>query len=153
MAAAQAGISLPGLMVVAGWYEDELPCLRGDGDDVAEIASLEKVERLSGEHLVELGITDTRRALRVIVPFRLDILPTHGARGNDGDVKPDVLLAKVRTIPGSEGEVAVHEVQGHIAGLVRVGEHAPHVVEGPDGGFGEGPGPVTVHRSIFCCCR
>jgi hypothetical protein len=35
--------------------------------------------------------------------------------------------------------------------LVRVGQHTAHIVEGPDGGFREGAGPVAVHRSIFCC--
>ena len=85
------------------------------------------------------------------MPFGLDVLPAHGSRRNDGDIEPDVLLAKIRTIPGSEGEVAVHGVQGRVAGLVRVGQHTAHIVEGPDGGFREGAGPVAVHRSIFCC--
>jgi hypothetical protein len=53
MVAAQAGISLPGLMVVAGRDEGEPPHLRGD-DDIGEIASLEEVERLPRGHLVEL---------------------------------------------------------------------------------------------------
>ena len=43
MAAAQTGISLPGLMVVDRRDEDELPRLRGDGDDITEIAPLEVV--------------------------------------------------------------------------------------------------------------
>lgn len=82
----------------------------------------------------------------MVVPFGLDVLPAHGPRRNDGDdVEPDVLLAKIRTIPGSEGEVAVHVVQGCVAGLIRVGEHTSHIVEGPDGGFREGAGPVAVH--------
>ena len=75
MVAAQAGLSLPGLMVVAGRDEDEPPHLRGDGDDIAEIASLEEVERLPRGHLVEPGLIDARRALRVVVPLRLDVLP------------------------------------------------------------------------------
>ena len=43
MAAAQTGISLPGLMVVDRRDEDELPRLLGDGDDITEIAPLEVV--------------------------------------------------------------------------------------------------------------
>lgn len=39
---------------VAGRYEDELPRLCRDSDDITKIASLEKVERLPREHLVEL---------------------------------------------------------------------------------------------------
>ncbi len=103
------------------------------------------VERLPREHLVELGVADARRAERVVVPFGLDVLPAHGSWRNDGDIEPDVLLTKIRTIPGSEGEVAVHVVQGYVAGLIGVREHAAHIVEGPDGGFREGAGPVMVH--------
>jgi len=95
----------------------------------------------------------------VIVPFRLDVLPAHGSRGNDGDVEPDVLLAKIRTILRREGEVAVHGVQGHVAGLFRVGEHASHVVEGPSGGSGEGGRAsscssihVLLQSVIICVC-
>ena len=140
-----------GHVPVAGWDEDELPRSCGDGDDIIEIASLEKVERLPREHLVEFGVADARGAERVVVPFGLDVLPAHGPRRNDGDVEPDVLLTEIRTVPGSEGEVAVHVVQGYVAGPVWVGKHAPHIAEGPDGGFREGAGPATVHRSIFCC--
>ena len=111
MAAAQAGISLPGLMIVAGRDEDEPPHLRGDDDDIAEIASLEEVERLPRGHLVELGLIDARGALRVVAASGLDVLPARGPRRNDGDVEPDVLLAKIRMVLGSEGEVAVHGVQ------------------------------------------
>ncbi len=110
MAAAQACIHLPGLMVVAGRDEDELsrPC--GDDSDITENAPLERVEP---------GLIDARGALRVVVPSGLDVLPAHGARRNGGDVEPDVLLAKIRTIPGSEGEVAVCSPGGHAAGQVR----------------------------------
>ena len=48
-----------GHVPVAGRDEDEFPRPRGDSDDVAEIASLEEVERLPREHLVELGVADT----------------------------------------------------------------------------------------------
>jgi len=152
MTAAQTGIPLPGLMVITGRDEDELPRLRGNGD-IMKIPPLEEVECLPREHLVELGVADARGAEGVVVPFGLDVLPAHGPRRNDGDVEPDVLLAKILTIPGSEGEVAIHGVQGHVAGLIGVREHAPHIVEGPDRGLREGAGPVTVHQSIFCCGR
>jgi hypothetical protein len=142
-----------GHVPVAGRDEDELPCLRGDGDDIAEIAPLEEVERLPGDYLVELGVADARGAERVVVPFGLDVLPTHGPRRDDSDVEPGVLLTEIRTVPGSEGEVAVHVVQGYVAGLIGVREHAPHIAEGPDGRFREDTGPVAVHLSIFCCGR
>ena len=45
-------------MPVARRYEDKLPCLCHDSDDITEIASLEEVERLPGEHLVEPGLID-----------------------------------------------------------------------------------------------
>ena len=61
-----------GLLPVAGRYEGEPPHLRGDGADIAEIASLEEVERLP---LVEPGLIDARGALRVVVPLRLDASP------------------------------------------------------------------------------
>ena len=76
-------------MIVAGRDEGEPPHLRGDDDDIAEIASLEEVERLPRGHLVELGLIDARGVLRVVVPLRFDVLPAHGPRRNDGDAPLD----------------------------------------------------------------
>jgi len=55
------GLLLPvvdGHVPVTGRDEDELPRLRHDSDNITEIVSLEEVERLPGEHLVELGLID-----------------------------------------------------------------------------------------------
>ena len=52
---------LPGVdghVPVTRGYEDELPHLCRDSDNVMEIAPLEEVERLPGEHLVEFRIAD-----------------------------------------------------------------------------------------------
>lgn len=69
-------------------------------------------------------------------------------------------LAKIKKIWLVNGEVITTEISkrqrtilGRVAGPVGVREHASHVVEGPDGRFGEGAGPVAVHQFTFCCGR